>query len=130
MAQIIWVIGNTRAGKTTFVEKLIELLHNDRVIWLDGDKVRSTISYDLGFSKEDREKNNLRVAKLAKLLKEQGFNVVISTICPYKDLRNKVKKITDCRFIYITGGKKGKDYPFEKPSSFEVYFTVRGNENE
>jgi len=122
---IIWIVGNTQAGKTTLAKKLIKII-GDKVIHLDGDKMRQTISKDLGFSKEDREENNLRIARLAKLLKEQGFRVIVSTICPYEELRLKIKKITDCEFIYVTGGKKGKDYPFEEPKN--PYFIIKGNE--
>ena len=124
--KIIWIIGNTQAGKTTFAKKLIKLL-GEKVIFLDGDQMRQTISKDLGFSKEDREENNLRIARLAKLLKEQGFKVVVATICPYEELRLKIKKITDCEFIYVTGGKTGKEYPFEIPKN--PYFIVKGNES-
>ena len=47
------------------------------------------------------------------MLDIQGFDVVIATICPYRDLREKVKEITNCRFIYLEGGKSGVEYPYE-----------------
>jgi len=49
---------------------------------------------------------------------DQGFNVVVSLICPYKELRKKVKAITNCKFIYIEGGEEGKKYPFDKPKLY------------
>jgi len=75
---------------------------------------------DLGFSKEDRCEQNVRVARLAKMLDGQGLDVVVSVICPYADLRKVVKKITNCKFIYVEGGKEGEDYPFEKPDIYNV----------
>ena len=74
------------------------------VIHLDGDVMRTV--WKLGFSKEDRYENNLRIARIAKILREQGYDVVISTICPYKDLREKCKEICGCKFVYLEGGKE------------------------
>lgn len=105
---ITWVTGNSGSGKTTLANKLIKC---DGGILLDGDKLREC--WTLGFSKEDRVEQNLRIAKIAKMLDLQGFDVVVSTICPYKDLRARVKAITNARFIYLEGGKEGKDYPYE-----------------
>ena len=69
---------------------------------LDGDSMRASISTDLGFSDEDRFTHNIRVAKLAKVLEEQGFDVVVSTICPdVNNLRDEVYWVTGCKFINI-----------------------------
>ena len=106
---IIWITGNSGSGKTTLATQL----KTDRTIILDGDEMRKTISEGIGYSKEDRWQHNLRVARLAKLLESQGFDVIISLICPYKKLRNEVQKITNCGFIYLAGGKKHKNYPYE-----------------
>jgi len=40
--------------------------------------------------------------------------VIVATICPYRDLRGRVQEITGCRFVYVEGGKKGKEYPYER----------------
>jgi len=109
---IVWIYGQSNSGKTTFAKQLQNLSY--RVINLDGDEMRWSISSDLGFSKKDRIENNLRIAKLAMILKRQGFNIAISTILPYKKLRKQVKEITNCKFIYLDGGKKpSKEHPFE-----------------
>ena len=34
--------------------------------------------------------------------------------------KGMVKKITNCKFIYVEGGKEGEDYPFEKPDIYNV----------
>ena len=73
---------------------------------------------DLGLGKKDRWEQNLRVARLAKMLADQGFNVVVAVICPYKKLRAEVKRITNCKFIYIEGGEKGRQYPYERPELY------------
>ena len=126
---ITWLFGNSGAGKTTLARELVMLSCQDKdknlfenspyydCVWLDGDNLRG-IWTDLKFSKEDRWEQNMRVARLAKMLDDQGFNVVVSVICPYKKLRAEVKKITDCKFIYVEGGKIGRDYPFDYPKLY------------
>jgi hypothetical protein len=105
---ITWITGNSGAGKTTLAKKI---LRADGGILLDGDDMRSC--WSLGFSKEDRIENNLRIAHIARVLEKQGFNVVVATICPYVALRAQVKEITNCRFISLDGGKIGEQYPYE-----------------
>ena len=82
-------------------------------IILDGDAMRA-VWPGMGFTKEDRCEHNMRVARMAKELEDQGFDVIVATICPYRDLRDDVQRITRCRFIYLEGGKEGKDYPYEQ----------------
>lgn len=113
---ITWIIGNTKSGKTTFSESLQGFYKNH--IKLDGDMMRGVWT-DLGFSKQDRWKQNMRIARLAQVLDEQGFNVLVSVICPYAELRKEIKKVIDCKFVYIEGGKEGKQYPFDKPNLYE-----------
>ena len=104
---IIWITGQSKSGKTTIAKQL----KTNRAIILDGDDIRSI--YPTGFSQKERWEHNLRVAKLAKLLESQGFEVIVALICPYKKLRNEVKEICNCGFIYLSGGKIHKDYPYE-----------------
>jgi len=115
---ITWFYGNTTSGKTTLSEAVTNT--NDKqspyyeAVRLDGDLMRG-IWTDLDLSKEGRWEQNMRVARMAKMLDLQGFNVVVSVICPYRQLRREIRKIIDVKFIYIEGGKEGKEYPFEKP---------------
>jgi len=110
---VTWITGNTGAGKTTLARKL----KGKEDIILDGDEMRQLWS-DLTLTKEDREENNLRIAKLAALLDRQGFNVIVSVIAPYRDLRKKIKQITKCKFIYIEGGRDGKEFPYDHPQLY------------
>jgi adenylyl-sulfate kinase len=59
---------------------------------LDGDIVRESLTRDLGFSKEDRDKNIERVTFVAKLLTRNGVIVLCSFISPYREVRAKVAK--------------------------------------
>lgn len=96
---IWWLYGESSSGKTTLAKKLID----KGVIHLDGDEMRDSISKGLGYSEEDRKENNYRIARLAKLLDSKGFDVVVSTICPYEKLREEVYFICKCRFVKVEG---------------------------
>jgi adenylylsulfate kinase-like enzyme len=105
---ITWITGNSKSGKTTLASKM----RTNEVI-LDGDALRKVWT-DLDLSEAGRREQNLRAARLSLMLSEQGFDVIVATICPYKNLREEVQKITGCKFIYLDGGKSGEDYPYEK----------------
>ncbi len=115
---ILWITGNSGAGKTTMAEWLQALAGSNAVV-LDGDEMRS-VWQDLGFSRNDRWAQNLRVARLAKVLEQQGLLIIVATICPYRALRQEVQRITGCKFLYLPGGKApSAAYPYEYPNGEE-----------
>jgi len=109
MPQIVWFTGNTGSGKTTAARRLAQRTNS---ILLDGDALRE-IWPGLGLDEMSRRTQNLRAARLARMLADQGRDVVVATICPYRDLRAEVKRITNCEFMYMDGGKAGPEYPYE-----------------
>ena len=117
---IIWFTGNSGAGKTTLVQVIQKRLPD--TIILDGDEMRASISLGAGFSKEAREEHNLRVARLAKILDQQGHIVLVSVIAPFQDARDKIAEICDPIWVYVK-----RDLPFniEKPYQEPInVFTV------
>jgi adenylyl-sulfate kinase len=92
----LWLTGLSGAGKTTIAVELEKRLRalNARVERLDGDTVREGLTRDLGFSKEDRDKNIERVTFVAKLLSRNGVGVVLSFISPYREARDKARQET------------------------------------
>ena len=82
------------AGKTALAIPLEEELRKRglKVERLDGDIVRQSLTRDLGFSKEDRDKNIERVTFVAKLLTRNGVAVLCSFISPYRAVRAKVRE--------------------------------------
>lgn len=112
---IIWLTGNTGAGKTTLGQALVA--GNDGVL-LDGDELRISMSPDLGYSPADRRENNMRIAKFAKQCEDEGNVVVVAAICPYEDLRRDVQAITGCKFIHVLGGAPDTERtPYEAPEN-------------
>jgi adenylyl-sulfate kinase len=90
----LWLTGLSGSGKTT-IAKLVaqELRDRDlKVERLDGDIVRQSLTRDLGFSKEDRNKNIERVTFVAKLLTRNGVAVLCSFISPYRARRQKSRQ--------------------------------------
>jgi adenylylsulfate kinase len=107
---ILWIHGNTGAGKTHLAKEIQKEYGGIR---LDGDDLRHVWT-DVGFSKEDRIINNLRFCKLAEILDRQGFDVIVSTICPYRVLRLMISEMIRCEFIELLGGKKSSiESPYE-----------------
>ncbi|MGD2040064.1 MAG: adenylyl-sulfate kinase [Anaerolineae bacterium] len=90
----IWFTGMSGAGKTALAKPLEQELRRRglKVERLDGDIVRQSLTRDLGFTKEDRDKNIERVTFVAKLLTRNGVAVLCSFISPYRDVRAKVAK--------------------------------------
>jgi len=90
----VWFTGLSGSGKTT-IAKRIETILQDRgvpVERLDGDIVRQSLTRDLGFSKEDRDKNIERVTFVSKLLTRNGVVTLCAFISPYKNIRDQSRR--------------------------------------
>ena len=90
----VWFTGMSGAGKTALALRLEGELRDRglKVERLDGDIVREGLTRDLGFSKEDRDKNIERVTFVAKLLTRNGVAVLCSFISPYREVRAKARE--------------------------------------
>ncbi len=90
----VWFTGLSGSGKTTIAKAVEQELRARglRVDRLDGDIVRQALTRDLGFSKEDRDKNIERVTFVAKMLTKNGVIVLCSFISPYRERRAKTRR--------------------------------------
>jgi len=90
----LWFTGLSGAGKTTISEIVEHELRERerRVEVLDGDIVRTNLSKGLGFGRDDRNINVLRIGFVANLLARNGVAVIVSAISPYKEARDQVRR--------------------------------------
>ena len=76
--------------------------HGRQATLLDGDVVRTHLSRALGFSKEDRDTNILRIGFVASEIVHHGGVAVCAAISPYAATRNDVRNmISSDRFIEV-----------------------------
>jgi sulfate adenylyltransferase/3'-phosphoadenosine 5'-phosphosulfate synthase len=100
----VWFTGLSGSGKTTVARRVHELLQSRHILSerLDGDVVRQSLCRDLGFSKEDRDKNIERVTFVSKVLTRNGVVVLSCFISPYKRMRDNARaEIGDFLEIYV-----------------------------
>lgn len=90
----VFFTGLSSAGKSTIANALlVKLLENGqrRVTLLDGDVVRKNLSSELGFSKEHRDLNVLRIGYVAAEITKNGGVAICAPIAPYRATRRKVR---------------------------------------
>ena len=100
----VWFTGLSGAGKSTVAEMLYHELQARQMKTeiLDGDVVRQNLSKGLGFSKEDRDTNVLRIGFVAELLTRNGVATICCPISPYKETRDQVRAmIGDFVEVYV-----------------------------
>ncbi len=91
----VWFTGLSGSGKTTTAEVLLgKLTARGRIVtYLDGDVVRLHLSKGLGFSREDRDTNILRIGFVASEIVRHGGAVITAAISPYRATREKVREM-------------------------------------
>ncbi len=63
--------------------------------------VRTHLSKGLGFSREDRDTNILRIGYVAGEIARHGGTVICAAISPYRATRNEVRKMVGENFIEV-----------------------------
>ena len=145
---VIWLIGLSGSGKSFFANKIFKSLKkkNKKVIWLDGDEIRKYITYDLGYSLQDRKKNSILISNLCNFLEKKGFIVICSILSIFKEHQKKNRKIfkkylqiyikSDLKKLIKENNKKiykgknivGKDIKFTKP--FKSDFIIENSKKD
>ncbi len=100
----LWFTGLSGSGKTSVARRVHELLQARHILSerLDGDVVRQSLCRDLGFSKEDRDKNIERVTFVSQVLTRNGVVVLCCFVSPYKAMRDNARHlIGDFLEIYV-----------------------------
>ena len=145
----IWLTGLPCSGKSTIAEILSVMLQarGRKVTLLDGDVVRTHLSKGLGFSKEDRITNILRVGFVASEIVRHNGVVICALVSPYRSARNQVRsmmeegkfievfvdapvevcEVRDVKGMYrkakegLIKGFTGVDDPYEHPDAPEIH---------
>ena len=151
----VWFTGLSGAGKTTAVDALAAALmeRGRRVTVLDGDAVRTNLSKGLGFSREDRDANVMRIAFVAGEVARHGGMALCAAISPYRAARDAARRsLPDGKFIEVFAdaplhvcesrdakglyakaragdikGFTGIDDPYEAPLSPEIALDTANN---
>ena len=100
----VWFTGLSGSGKSTIAEMLFHEFQARglKTEILDGDVVRQNLSKGLGFSKEDRDTNILRIGFVADLLTRNGVATICCPISPYKATRDANRElIGDFVEVYV-----------------------------
>jgi adenylyl-sulfate kinase len=142
----VWLTGLPCSGKSTLATHLVSELiaRGCRAERLDGDVVRTHLSRGLGFTREDRDINVLRIGFVAQLLSRNGVVAVVAVVSPYAATRGLVREqigrfvevhvdcsIAECQRRDVKGmyararaghiqGFTGVDDPYEPPDHPEV----------
>ncbi|KAF2861527.1 sulfate adenylyltransferase [Piedraia hortae CBS 480.64] len=150
----VFLTGFTNSGKDSIARALNVTLNQQggrSVSLLLGETVRSELSSELGFSREDRDKNIQRIGFVASELTKAGAAVIAAPIAPFESSRKAAREIvekfgsfylihvatpleycekTDRRGIYAKArrgeikGFTGVDDPYEAPKPGEADMTV------
>ncbi|KAL1611734.1 Sulfate adenylyltransferase [Nothophoma quercina] len=146
----VFLTGYQNSGKDAIARALNVTLNQQggrSVSLLLGDTVRSELSSELGFSRQDRDTNIARIAFVASELTKSGAAVIAAPIAPFEDSRKAAKDLvekygsfylvhvatpleycekTDKRGIYAKAragevkGFTGVDDPYEAPKNADL----------
>ncbi|MEM2567113.1 MAG: bifunctional sulfate adenylyltransferase/adenylylsulfate kinase [Candidatus Bathyarchaeia archaeon] len=148
----VWFTGLPCSGKSTIAEILAVMLmaHGRQVTLLDGDVVRTHLSKGLGFTREDRDTNILRIGFVASEIVRHNGAVICAAVSPYETTRNQVRHMVgedkfilvfvntplevceqrDVKGLYAKArrgeikGFTGIDDPYEIPTSPDIVLTT------
>jgi len=100
----LWFTGLPSSGKSTVAAEMATILEERgrRFTFLDGDVVRTHLSKGLGFSREDRDTNILRIGWVAsEIVRHQGV-AICAAVSPYEETRERVRAMMgEGQFILI-----------------------------
>ncbi len=88
MHRVIWITGFPGAGKTTTAKLLKKALEDKGfpTILLDGDELRRVFNATSAYSLEERKQLSYQYSRLAKLINEQGYTVIVSTVSLFHEI--------------------------------------------
>ena len=131
---IYWFTGQPGHGKSVQAKLLLQYLEiNDSfcksTFHIDGDHLREIVK-NADYSKEGRVRNIQLAQTLAKYLHLNGYDVVISLVAPFRDVREEFKQEmgSDLIEIYVdTDEIRGREHfhvDYEEPLNNFIYLST------
>lgn len=109
---IFWFTGQPGAGKTTLAIELMK--HLEKSIHIDGDNLRE-IFKNFDYTSKGRQENIKNVITIARFLDHMEYNIIISVVAPFRELRESLKKTNKVTEIYVHTNKiRGREHYFSK----------------
>lgn len=108
---VFWLTGLPGAGKTTMARILLQdrSIFPRKPIHLDGDELRKVLNSTKthNYDRDSRIALSYKYSKLAKLLSDQGHDVIVSTVSLFSEInnwnRNNISKYFE---VFIKVSKK------------------------
>jgi sulfate adenylyltransferase len=100
----VFLTGLSGSGKSTIANALMVKLMEmggRKVTLLDGDVVRKHLSSELGFSREHRDLNIMRIGFVASEITKNGGIAICAPIAPYAATRRAVKEMISSGGGYV-----------------------------
>jgi adenylyl-sulfate kinase len=100
---VLWLTGLPSAGKSTIAGLTAHRLSAEGIPneVLDGDEVRKAISPTLGFSRNERAVQALRLAWIAEMLSRHGVVTIVAAVTPFRNDRKAAAALLGCRYTEI-----------------------------
>jgi len=113
---IYYFYGQPGSGKTTLAKTLKEHLelNNYRLVQhIDGDDLRHIFD-NKDYSKQGRLQNLRSANSIIRFLNHKGYDVVVSMVSPYNEIRDELKDL-DPEFLLVqTSETRGREDYFAK----------------
>ncbi len=90
MGRLIWITGLPGSGKTTLGDSLVKVFREsgETIVHLDGDQLRDAIKIPIGYDLNSRELLARSYQSLSKLLIQQNFSVVVTTVSMFHEIHS------------------------------------------
>ena len=128
--KIYWLTGQPGAGKTVLsilLKEHLEKTHGEFVFRIDGDDLRSLFK-NMNYGKEGRLENIRRAQDIAKYIHNQGYDVIVSAVTPYRDIRenfkNEMNKDVVEIFVHTTNIRGREHFHTEYEEPLENFINI------
>ncbi len=90
----VWFTGLSRSGKSTLANMMCDSLSELglKAESLDSGRIRREFNKELGFTREEIEKNLKRLVYDCRMLNRNGVVAIVAAISPYKSLRDAIRE--------------------------------------